>query len=222
VQSFISTGGWNGMKYVILDEADGISITGQKALRGDMEEFSGTVRWILTCNHVKKVSEALQDRCSKIEIQKPDRDGYELKMMSILGREGISVESDEALEALDAIIRKNYPSLRGCIRDLQRYSVGGSLVKPTSSGSGADWQYKALEMFKKGRIGDARKMLCQSVSPDEMEDVYVWLYQNSEDLFGANEDEAVITIAEHLYRHSMVADPEINLSACMARLARMK
>jgi replication factor C small subunit len=222
VQGFISTGGWNGMKYVVLDEVDGAQHRVQESLRGDMEEYSDTARWILTCNHLRKVSPAIQDRCSKIEIKAPDRTGYEQKMISILEAEGVSLDSDESLEALAAIIKKNYPSLRTCIRDLQRYSIRGRLTQPQSSAAGADWQYQAMSLFSKGRINDARKMLCAELSLDEVEEVYTWLYKNSSELFGQFEDEAIIVIADHAYKHQLVADVEINLSACMAKLSKIK
>lgn len=222
IQGFITTGGWNGMKYVILDEADGAQHRVQESLRGDMEEFSETVRWILTCNHLRKLSSAIQDRCTKIEIKAPDREGYELKMVSILEAEGISLDTEESLEALTAIIKKNYPSLRGCIRDLQSCSLTGRLVSPTKTAGGADWQYQAMALFAKGRINDARKLLCTELSMDEVEEVFTWLYKNSSELFPKDEEEAIIIIAEHAYKHQMVSDVEINLSACMAKLARLR
>lgn len=222
VHSFISSGGWHGMKYVVFDEADGLTLRAQESLRADMEEYSNNVRWLLTANHENKLSDAIRDRCTKIAIQKPDRDSYGLKMIQILRNEGISVDDDDAIVALDAIMKRNYPSLRGCIRDLQRYSSNGRLEMPTSSSTGADWRYTVMELMTARRVTDARKLLCSSVSVDEIEDVFTWLYQNSATLFASSEDDAIIIIADHLVKHQSVADPEINLAACMAKLARLK
>ena len=62
-----------------------------------------------------------------------------------------------------------------------------------------------------------------AVRPEEMEEIYRWLYDNIE-LFGDDEkqDQAVLIIKQGLVDHTLVSDPEINLAATMIRLARMK
>jgi hypothetical protein len=56
-----------------------------------------------------------------------------------------------------------------------------------------------------------------------MEEIYRWLYDNIE-LFGDEEkqESAILIIKQGLVDHTLVADPEINLSATLIRLARMK
>ena len=222
VQGFITSGGWNGMKYVILDEADGLTIRAQESLKADIEEYSSTVRWILTANNMKKISDPIKDRCTKVNVERPDRTSYEVRMLDILQKENIILETEEQGQAFEMIVKKNYPSLRGCIRDLQRYSSSGKLEMPTESVSGADWMYKVMEYFAAGKVKDARILLCSSVSSDEMLDVYKWLMSNVENLFGKDEEEAICIIGEHEYRHQIVADGEINLSTCMVKLGRLK
>jgi DNA polymerase III delta prime subunit len=221
VHSFISTGGWSGMKYVIFDEADGLTQRAQEALRADMEEYSNSVRWILTANHVNKLTDAIRDRCTKIEISKPDRDSYELRMIQILRDRGIEIDDVESATAFENIVKRNYPSLRGCIRDLQRYSSSGKLEIPTTSSVGSDWRYRAMELMKRKQIKEARQLLCSEISADEIEEVYRWLYKNSTELFPSSEEEAIIIVANHLVDHAVVADAEINLAACMAKLGRL-
>ena len=65
-------------------------------------------------------------------------------------------------------------------------------------------------------------MLCGSVRPEEMEDIYRWLYDNIE-LFGDDEqqDQAVLIIKQGLVDHTLVVDPEINLAATLIRLSRL-
>jgi DNA polymerase III delta prime subunit len=50
VKGFASAASWKGIKVVILDEADFITIQGQAALRNVIETFSRSTRFILTCN----------------------------------------------------------------------------------------------------------------------------------------------------------------------------
>ncbi len=98
-----------------------------------------------------------------------------------------------------------------------------SLLKPNEGDTGeADWKLDMVELFKAGKIQEARKMLCGAVRPEEMEEIYRWLYDNIE-LFGSEEqqDQAVLTIKQGLVDHTLVVDPEINLAATLIRLARL-
>jgi hypothetical protein len=60
------------------------------------------------------------------------------------------------------------------------------------------------------------------VFPEEMDEIYRWLYDNVE-VFGNEEqqDSAVLIIKQGLVDHALVADPEINLAATLIRLARL-
>ena len=51
ITNFVSTMPFGQFKIVLLDEADYLSPNAQAALRGVMEEYSQTARFILTCNH---------------------------------------------------------------------------------------------------------------------------------------------------------------------------
>ena len=56
--------------------------------------------------------------------------------------------------------------------------------------------------------------------PDEIEDIYKWLYDNIT-LFGDEEkqEKAILIIKQGLVDHTLVSDPEINLAATMIKLA---
>jgi hypothetical protein len=102
-------------------------------------------------------------------------------------------------------------------------STDGSLLRPNEGDTGeADWKLDMVELFKAGKIAEARKLLCGAVRPEEMEEIYRWLYDNIE-LFGddAQQDTAVLTIKQGLVDHTLVADPEINLAATLIRLGRI-
>ena len=74
------------------------------------------------------------------------------------------------------------------------------------------------------KIREARKLICSQVRPDEMEEVFRWMYDNL-DLFADSDeaqDRAIIIIRNGLVNHSMVADAEINLSATFCELAELQ
>jgi len=79
-----------------------------------------------------------------------------------------------------------------------------------------------VELFKAGKIGQARKLVCSQARPEEIEDIYKWLYDNIS-LFGDDEkqESAILVIKQGLVDHTLVSDPEINLAATLIRLARL-
>jgi hypothetical protein len=63
--------------------------------------------------------------------------------------------------------------------------------------------------------------MCNSVRPEEMEEVFRWMYDNL-DLWSdvpEVQDQAIVIIKNGLVNHSFVADHEINLSATLIELA---
>jgi len=64
--------------------------------------------------------------------------------------------------------------------------------------------------------------LCSQARPEEMEDIYRWMYDNIT-LFGdeQQQDSAVLIIKQGLVDHTLVSDAEINLAATLIRLARL-
>ena len=73
VKGFASTASFKGIKVVILDEADFITIQGQAALRNVIETFSRSTRFILTCNYIERVIDPIQSRCQVLKIIPPSK-----------------------------------------------------------------------------------------------------------------------------------------------------
>jgi hypothetical protein len=104
---------------------------------------------------------------------------------------------------------------------VQMNSVDGKLVSPQEGDAGeADWKLEMVDLFKAGKIQEARKLLCGSVRAEEMEEIYRWLYDNIS-LFGNDDqqDKAVLVIKKGLVDHTLVVDPEINLAATLIQLS---
>jgi len=206
-------------KVVLLDEADYLSPNAQAALRGVMEEYHTTSRFILTCNYPNRIIPALHSRCQGFHIERIDQTEFTTRVAKILIDEGITPD----LDTLDTYVKATYPDLRKCINMVQMNSVDGKLVSPQEGDSGeADWKLDMVELFKAGKIQEARKLLCGTVRAEEMEEIYRWLYDNIE-LFGdeANQDQAVLIIKQGLVDHTLVVDPEINLAATLIRLGAL-
>ena len=219
IVSFVQTMPWGDFKVVLLDEADYLSPNAQAALRGVMEEYHTTARFILTCNYPNRVIPAIHSRCQGFHIAKIDQTEFTARVAEILITEGVTPD----LDTLDTYVKGTYPDLRKCINTVQMNSVDGVLNRPNEGDTGeSDWKLEMVELFKAGKIQEARKLLCGAIRPEEMEEVYRWLYDNIE-LFGSEEqqDTAVLTIKQGMVDHTLVVDPEINLAATLIRLARI-
>jgi len=220
ITNFVQTMPFGTFKVVLLDEADYITPNGQAALRGVMETYSSTARFILTCNYPNRVIPALHSRCQGFHIDRIDLTEFTARMATVLVTEEIEFD----LDTLDSYVRATYPDLRKCLNKCQMNSTTGQLLA-TGGGEGAaqDWKLDAINLFKAGKINEARKLMCSQVRPEEIEDMYRWLYNNLE-LWSTDvhkQDQAIIIIRQGLVNVSFVADQEINLSATLAELAAL-
>lgn len=218
---FCQTMPFGEFKVVILDEADYLNAQSvQPALRNLMEEYSHSVRFILTCNYPNKIIPALHSRCQRLHIEKTDLTEFTARVATILVEEGIEFE----LDTLDTYVKGTYPDLRKCINNAQMNSLDGKLHGAESADSSTDYRIEMVELFKKGKINEARKLLCSQARPEEMEEIYRWMYDNI-NLFGTDEsvqDSAVLIIKQGLVDHALVSDAEINLAATLIRLSRLQ
>jgi replication factor C small subunit len=214
--NFVQMIPFGAFKIVLLDEADYLSPNAQAALRGVMEEYHTTSRFILTCNYPNRIIPALHSRCQGFHISKVDQTEFTARVAKILMDEGITPD----LDILDTYVKATYPDLRKCINTVQMNSQDGTLVAPAKSDKAeADYKLEMTELFKAGKITEARKLVCSQARPDEIEDIYKWMYDNIT-LFGdeARQEKAILVIKQGLVDHTLVADPEINLAATMIKL----
>ena len=207
-------------RVVLLDEADYLTPNAQAILRGVMEEYSNTARFILTCNYPNRIIPAIHSRCQGYHFEKIDVNEYTARVATILVEEGIEFD----LDVLDTYVKAAYPDLRKCINSVQQHVNGSTLDAPTAEADAGDYKIEMVELFKKGKILEARKLICAKSRPEEIEDIFRWMYDNI-DLFGDTEekkDSAILIIKQGLVDHTLIADPEINLSATLVKLARLQ
>ena len=220
INNFVQIMPFGDYKYVLLDEADYMSPNGQAALRGVMETYHTSARFILTCNYPNRVIPALHSRCQGFHMEVIDKNEFTARVAEIL----ITEQMDPDLETLDTYVKATYPDLRKCINMVQQNCRDGKLMPPQSGDSGQqDYRLQMVELFKAGKINEARKLVCSQARPEECEEIYRWLYDNLEIISKQDDqqDKAVLIIKQGLVDHSFVADPEINLASVMIKLARL-
>lgn len=217
IVNFVQMIPFGDFKVVLLDEADYLSPNAQAALRGVMEEYHTTARFVLTCNYPNRIIPALHSRCQGFHIERVDLTEFTARVATILVEENAEFD----LDTLDTFVKATYPDLRKCINTVQMNCFDGTLHMPEKGDTGeSDYKLEMVELFKKGKISEARKLVCGQARPEEMEDIYRWLYDNVS-IFGddANQDKAILIIKQGLVDHTLVNDPEINLAATLIRLS---
>ena len=220
INNFVQIMPFGAYKYVLLDEADYITPNGQAALRGVMEMYHTSARFVLTCNYPNRVIPALHSRCQGFHIETLDKNEFTARIAEIL----IAEKIEPNIDLIDTYVKATYPDMRKCINLVQMNSRNGVLHAPDKSDKGqADYRLQMVELFKQGKILEARKLVCSQARPEEVEEIFRWLYDNL-DLISKEDDgqdKAILAIKQGLVDHSFVADPEINLAATLIRLARL-
>jgi DNA polymerase III delta prime subunit len=219
IVNFVQMIPFGDFKVVLLDEADYLSPNAQAALRGVMEEYHTTARFILTCNYPNRIIPALHSRCQGFHIERVDVTEFTVRVATILGEEEVKFD----LDTLDTFVKATYPDLRKCINTVQMNSMDGKLHSPEKGDTGEqDYKLEMVQLFKAGKISEARKLVCSQARPEEMEEIYRWLYDNIT-IFGDEEkqNKAILIIKQGLVDHTLVIDVEINLAATLIRLAML-
>lgn len=221
IESFVQTMPYGSFKVVLLDEADFLSPNAQAILRGMLETYADTARFIMTCNYPNKIIPALHSRSQGFHINKLDSVEFTSRVATILVNEEIEFD----LDTLDSYVKATYPDLRKCINSVCQASSDGVLVSATGdSTSVSDYRVHAVELFKQNKYRDARKLICSQIGAEEVDEFFRWCYDNL-DLWGETEeeqDQAILIIRNGVVNHGLVSDVEINLSATLIELSAIR
>jgi DNA polymerase III delta prime subunit len=225
VTGFCETGGFGGLKVVLIDEADGLSIQAQDKLKSVMNDYGDYVRFIFTANKVRAVSDSLKSRARVFEIKALDQDQFLNRLLEIAEAElRAGLDEDEQV-ILAQIYEATYPDLRKAIDLLQDCSRPEGLVPPSSSSGGApEWSESVAEIILNCRKAGVIRETVTAIRKDEIVDAYRYIYEHSADLFPdkIKEMTAITIVASYLKVHGTVAFPDINLAGCLVDLVRLQ
>jgi DNA polymerase III delta prime subunit len=221
VAQFVSTVSFTGgRKFVMIDEADGLNVLTQPALKAFMEEFSHNAGFILTANHLPKVIPELQSRCSVIDFKIPtsEKAGMAMAFMKrveeILTAEGVSFER----KAIAALIQKWFPDWRRVLNELQRYSTKGAIdsgVLATLSDTSID---ELTGYMKKNDFSSVRKWVAENAD-SSTQAVLRSFYDKMSGMFTSSSiPEIALVIGKYNFQAAFAIDHEINLSAALLEI----
>jgi len=126
----------NSIKYVFLDEFERTSIQYQDALKAYIEEYSSkNVRFILTTNHINKISPGIRSRLNEVcfDCQSQDEEKYLKQEIFKKIKNVICPQEKITIDKIDLvnIINKNFPDFRSILLDLDNFRLTGVLEGPT-------------------------------------------------------------------------------------------
>jgi len=209
-----------GRKYVIIDEADGLSGTVQNGLRNFIEEFSSNCGFIFTCNYKNRIADALRSRLSLVDfaINKDERPKLAMqffkRVIQILELEEVAYDK----AAVGKVIEKHFPDFRRILNELQKYSGSGKIDEGIFADLGQDSVNDLFVLLKEKKFSDMRKWVAAN-SDLEATELFRLIYDTgAEKIELKSMPSFVVTTADYMYKHAFVADPEINLTAYLTEV----
>lgn len=210
-----------GRKYVIIDEADYLTINTQTALRGFIEDYSKNCGFIFTCNFKNRIIEPLRDsRFSVVDfiIEKDERPKlaaqFFKRVMGILKAESI----DANQQVVAKVIEKHFPDFRRVLNELQKFAAIGRIDESVlSSKQDADLNV-LFGYLKDKKFTEMRKWVADNSDQDANELFRAMYDLATEKVELKSMPGFVVTLADYMYKHSFVADPEINLVAFLTEI----
>ena len=225
ILSFCTTWALGDMKYVLLDEADAMTPLAQRILRGEMENYHENVRFILTCNYPDKIIPALHSRCQGFNFSALNLSEFTSRVADILIAENVELTTEEDIDMINAYVELTHPDLRKCINMLQQGVVNNKLTPPKADTIAAhDYLLEMVELFKQGKIREARALVVAKARVEEYNSIYRFMYMNL-DIWSdtpEKQDEALLLIRNGLVNHTLAGDPEINLAATICELSYLR
>jgi DNA polymerase III delta prime subunit len=220
--------GKKAQKVVLLDEFDGVSEQYLKAMRGVIEKFAATTRFIATCNYIQKIPDNVQSRFDCINFDFPKEEEkylmkkYLLRFHEICKAEGMTVDP----KVMGKIVIKHFPDLRSTITFLQSMFEEGRTTVTADD----------LSTF----AGENKELFDTLLSPgNSFIDVYTFTYKN----YINNEDSIfaslgrdfvdylvkkgidsnkigniIVEVADYTYKSNFVVDKFVALSACLKKI----
>jgi len=211
-----------GIKVVILDEADGITIDGQRALRNTMEEYSSQTRFILTANYKHKIIPAIQSRTQSFDLN-PLFDDVLKRIVNVIKIEGIKIGDDQKANFIN-VIKQNYPDIRKIINAVHKACVDGEFnidialdskelvdrIHTDIQGSDAMGLRKYLIENENEFQGDYHNLMKQYLN---------FIYSST--LHDDKKREYILVLSDYMYKDVFVLDKEINAFACWVALSKI-
>lgn len=125
------------IKFIFLDEFERVSVQFQDAFKAFIEKYNKNVRFIITTNHINKITDGIKSRipqinfdCQSIEEEKYLKQEIAKRIMKkILPSEGKEIPKEHLIE----IVQKKFPDFRSIMVEVQNYLQTGNIGENSSN-----------------------------------------------------------------------------------------
>ena len=224
VKEFCDSVALDGLKIVILDEADSLSsnagtgASAQGALRNIIEQSADDTRFILTCNYLNKIIEPIQSRCTPIKLRFTIDDVLK-RCIKILSAENIKFNEEVLIEFSREVIKRKLPDVRSIVNNLEQWSINGILENKGASES-AELDKIVEGIYKATDVKKIREFLIQNEDKfsGDYETLAKLLFEQYFDVKDGGKKQLII--AESLYRMAICLDSEVMFYAMLLQLKK--
>lgn len=208
-------------KVVILEEADWLTAGAQGVLRRIAEDYWQTVRFILTCNYPQKLKNAIDSRMQHYVFQELPLDDLARRVTQILDGEGVSWTPDDVFKIIESSPR----DLRKIVNMLEQYTVQGILTVPTRLRGVGEFDDMVKELLEASQFSELTTFVGSDIADDLIPPLYRVVYDTIPLMPSLDTttkvEQAIVTVAEYMFRSATVADQYINFAAMLVELKRI-
>lgn len=119
------------IKYVFLDEFERVSAQFQDAFKAFIEKYNSSVRFIITTNHINKISDGLKSRIKTVNFDCLDAEEEKHLKIELYKRiQNVILPKEEreiAKDSLISIINKKFPDFRNILVEVQDFLETGEV-----------------------------------------------------------------------------------------------
>jgi len=209
-------------KIIILDEADEMTSDAQTALRRIIEDTSKICRFVLIANNLSKIIAPIQSRCVVFKFTRIS-DNEIISQLKFIAKQE-KIKTDE--KGLQTICDYTNGDLRHAINILQAVASSGdvteSIVKSVVGLTKTKDVQDVLKLALDGKISDSRDKMIELIKVYGMSesDFLKYINQAAFNSKTNNLEGMLQAIAKYDYRILVGSNPEIQLSALLAELAK--
>lgn len=161
------------IKYIFLDEFERVSAQFQDAFKAFIEKYNKNVRFIITTNHINKISDGIKSRIPQINFDCLNSDEERYLKIEMFKRtynlisigEGIDIDKNN----LKSIITKNFPDFRSVLVEVQKYIETGNVSD--NNPSSVDCKLDLYNLIYEGNISytEIYNFLMINFGPDKID-----------------------------------------------------
>lgn len=204
-------------RIVLIDEFENLSQNSAASTKSTIEAFPNTT-FIFTANYINKIPEPVRNRMihfdfDEIYFKNKSEIGKLIlkRLMYILENESVNYDKND----LPKIIKAYYPSTRGMIQVLQRFSNNQKLELNDTLKEGANIFNLLTDTLKEKDFKEMRKLINNVI---DCGGFYEYFFKNLDILEDNSKPEAILILARYQDMDHSARDKTITLGACCVEL----